>query len=97
MYVTPTKSLLDRIDRLLGLVRRCERLAALCADATTRSPELIRAVAELRIELVADDRYRLLDHSLSTPTVEAVTIGLASIRASIAQDQRRMLATRGAA
>jgi hypothetical protein len=97
MCVTTTKALLDRIDRLLGLVRRCERLVVLCTDETTRSPELIRAVAELRIELAADDRYRLLEHSVSLPTVEAVKIGLANVKTSIAQDQRRMLATRGAA
>lgn len=95
--MTSTKSLLDRIDRLLGLIRRCERLAALSPDATTRSPELVRAVAELRLELGKDDRYRLLEHSVAQPTVEGVRIGLASIRASIAEDQRRMLSTRGAA
>jgi hypothetical protein len=87
-----TDDALHRHDKLLGMIRRCDRLAALCPDPSTRSPELIRAVAELRVELAADDRYSGLDRPLAAGTVEGVQIALASARATIGAAQKRLLA-----
>jgi len=89
--MTP-RAQLDRLDQLLATVKRCERLIACHSDASIRSPELTRAVAELRLGLTADDRYRSLEKLLAVSAIAALRVAIPTVRATLVEDHTRLLA-----
>jgi hypothetical protein len=93
MDVTPTRAALDRLDHLLATVRRCERLIATHTDASIRSPELTRAVAELRLALIADARQSL-EKLLAVSSIAGLRVAIPTIRAALVEDHTRLLAKR---
>jgi len=97
VLVPVTTTDLDRLDTLLALVRRCDRLISLQGEAVARSPELIRAVAELRVALSTDARHAPLERSLAVPTIDGLRLALVGVRVAFTQEQRRLLGRRAVA
>ena len=91
--VTP-RAELDRLDHLLATVKRCERLIACHSDASIRSPELTRAVAELRLGLTAHESYRSLEKLLAVSPIAALRVAIPTVRATLADDYKKALAPR---
>jgi hypothetical protein len=85
--------MLDRLDLLLATVRRCERLINCHSDASIRSPELTRAVAELRLALMADERHRSLEKLLAVSPIAALRAAIPAVRAALSEEHARLLAT----
>ena len=82
-YQTP----LDHTERLLAMVRRAERFAALQPEGAP-SHDMMRMLAEVRVHLSASPTYRDLAGVLLVGTLEGVRGALARLRARLTDDQR---------
>jgi hypothetical protein len=95
-HPSPAKQQLDRLEKLLSMVARCERLIAMQAsarDQPDRPPEVLRAVADLRIELASEERYNAVARTLAEPSIDGLRIALIALRTAISEQQRKLLSS----
>jgi hypothetical protein len=85
---------LDRVERTIAIARRCMRLADI-EPGIKPSPELSRALSELRLELAGEPRLAELASALVTPpSLSACRGTLSAICTRLLEDQRGLLSAR---